>query len=109
MILPLRSLDARVSRRLQLAAETGGNLGLLIRSDIRGGPTFAASRLRFEPLPGAACGRRLLVSVLKLREGRLPPPFELELPDAHAFAQDRVLPVSSPPQKKRRTNKSGAR
>ena len=96
-ILPLRSLDARISRRLQLAAETGGNLGLLLRSDASGGPTFAASRLRFEPLPGVGEGRRLLVSVLKLREGRLPQPFELELPDAHAFAQ-----VRTPSRRQRR-------
>ena len=80
VVLPLRSLDVRVSRRLQLAAETGGNLGLLVGDDARSGPTFAASRLRFEPLPDVARGRRLLVSVLKLREGSPLEPFELELP-----------------------------
>lgn len=82
LLLPVRRMEAYVSRRLQLAAEAGGGLGLVIRSDPRPGPTFAASRLRLDPLPGQAESRRLLVSVLKLREGRPPEPFVLELPDA---------------------------
>jgi protein ImuA len=82
VILPLRTIDARASRRLQLAAETGGGLGLLIRQDERGGHTFAASRLRLEPLLGDADARRMLVTVLKLRESRPPEPFVVELPDA---------------------------
>jgi protein ImuA len=81
VILPLRSIDPQTSRRLQLAAETGGNLGLLIRSDERHEPTFAASRMRFDPLSGGRGGRRALVSILRLREGQPPDPFVLDLPD----------------------------
>lgn len=67
VVLPLRSLEAYASRRLQLAAEAGGNLGLLVGSDEAGGRTFAATRLRFEPLVGEPGTRRMSVSILKLR------------------------------------------
>jgi hypothetical protein len=110
VILPIRNVDAYVSRRLQLAAETGGGLGFLVRSNTRGGQTFAATRLRLDPLPsrnptprsardGATAGqqfdprantlrnsggdsvtRRLRVTLLKLRDGHPADPFELALP-----------------------------
>lgn len=96
VVLPLRTIDARASRRLQLAAEAGGNLGLLLRREERGGPTFACSRLRFEPLAGRVGVRRMRVTVLKLREARPCEPFVVELPDAadsvpaHAVPLDRA-------------------
>jgi len=113
VVLPIRAMDAYVSRRLQLAAEAGGGLGFLLRSDARGGHTFAATRLRIDPLPnkdptpcfakdgvsvstvcqqpdplsganaeldGFYATRRVQVTLLKLREGRLAEPFELILP-----------------------------
>jgi protein ImuA len=96
VILPVRRIDRYVSRRLQLAAENGGGLGLVIQSEPRPGHTFAASRLRLDPLVGEAETRRALVSVLKLREGRPVEPFVVELPDAagalpaHAGSGDRA-------------------
>jgi protein ImuA len=45
-------LDVRDFRRLQLAAETGGTLGLLLRPDrLRGQPTWADVQWRVSPLP----------------------------------------------------------
>jgi protein ImuA len=45
-------LDGRVFRRLQLAAEEGGGLGLLIRPDAaRYDPSWADVRILVEPLP----------------------------------------------------------
>lgn len=61
VVLPIRTLDAYVSRRLQLAAEVGGGLGFILRRETRGGQTFAATRLRLDPLPGSGlclAGRR---------------------------------------------------
>ena len=70
VVLPLRTLDGYASRRLQLAAEAGG------------GPTFAASRLRCTSLAGEPGVRRMLITVLKVREGRPGEPFAVEWPDA---------------------------
>ncbi|MEW6249853.1 MAG: hypothetical protein AB1716_04345 [Planctomycetota bacterium] len=96
VVLPLRSVDALASRRLQLAAEAGRSLGLLVRSDERGGPTFAATRLRCEPLRAARHTRRMRVTVLKQQEGAPGEPFVVEWPDApdsvpaHAVPADRA-------------------
>jgi len=81
VVLSIHSVDSYVSRRLQLAAEIGGGLGFLLRSEGGSGQTFATTRLRLDPLPGArsaAC--RLRVTVLKMRGGGAAEPFELALP-----------------------------
>jgi protein ImuA len=63
----LGPLDGRVFRRLQLAAETGGGIGYLMRPvACRGEPTWAESRLLVEGLPTPArSGRRLKVTSLR--------------------------------------------
>lgn len=45
VILPLKQIDPATSRRLQLAAEAGGALGIVINHS-NAGATFAATRLR---------------------------------------------------------------
>ncbi len=85
LVWPLCRLDAYASRRLQLAAEAGGGLGLLIRSDMTGGPTFAATRLRCELVLGGGAARHIRLTVLKSRHGGPREPVFLEWPDAADF------------------------
>jgi len=59
VILPTRAIDACTSRRLQLAAETGGVLGFLLCPTDRSGHTFAATRLRLDPVPDGSPTPRL--------------------------------------------------
>ncbi len=76
----LERLNARVFRRLQLAAERGGGLGFLIRApSARNEPSWSDVRLWVEPTPAAApthaaeeispSGRRWRVEVLRCRRG----------------------------------------
>ncbi len=89
VVLPVRRLEAAVSRRLQLAAESGGGLGFIVRPDSRGEPTFAATRLRVTAGVGRAGGVRLRIEVLKQVGGRPGAVVEVEWPDA-------ADPVSAP-------------
>jgi protein ImuA len=93
VVLPLRTIDAYASRRLQLAAEAGQSLGLLICQDQPGGHTFAASRLRIEPHWGPAGVRHLRITILKLREGRPGEPLVVEWPNAADFVPASAVPV----------------
>jgi protein ImuA len=55
-------------RRLQLAAEAGGGLGLLLRpEETRGAPSFAALRLGVTPVGPAARARHVRIDVLRCR------------------------------------------
>ena len=69
----LERLDDRSFRRLQLAAEAGGSLGLLLRPDAcRRQTSWAEARLLVSALPrqdSATPGRRLRVELLHCRGG----------------------------------------
>jgi protein ImuA len=64
-----QKLDGRTFRRLQLAAEQGRGLGLLVRPEpARHEPSWADVRLLVEPHPCATnAGRRLRIQVLRSR------------------------------------------
>ncbi len=72
-----RKLDSQSLRRWQLAAETGGSLGLLVRpTRARGQPTWAEVQLLVQPRPTrtasvrAATQRRLRVELCYCRSGK---------------------------------------
>jgi protein ImuA len=68
----LARLEARVFRRLQLAAERGGGLGFLIRApSARNEPSWSDVRLWVEPVSEekSLSGRRWRVEVLRCRRG----------------------------------------
>jgi protein ImuA len=77
-------LDGRAFRRLQLAAEQGGGLGLLIRPQrVEREPSWAEARLLVNPLPApiSAAGRWLRVQVLSCRGGGSGGSVEVEIDD----------------------------
>jgi protein ImuA len=78
-------LDGRTFRRLQLAAEEGGGLGLLIRPPAaRGEPSWADVRLLVEPLPAEpwpSPKRRLRIHLLRCRGGANGRHVDLEIDD----------------------------
>jgi hypothetical protein len=97
-------LGPKTFRRLQLAAEIGGGLGLLVRPEAaRREPTWADVRLWVESLPPAAAptaeaaaaerggaGRRLRITILHCRGGAAGRRLEVETADdSHPL---RVLP-----------------
>jgi protein ImuA len=69
-------------RRLQLAAETGGGVGFILRprAALRT-PSFAAVRLLVSPLVSVQADRRLQVEVVRLRGGKSGQSFLLEIDD----------------------------
>ncbi len=95
-------LSERDGRRLQLAAETGGGLGIFIRpADALQAPSFAAMRLLLSPLPGVATTRRrIAVQVLRCHPDNKPRSALVEIDDAtgdvRAFSPlDAATPAAS--------------
>lgn len=98
VVLPVRTIEPRCLRRLQLAAEAGGAVGLLVL-DQPTGHAFAASRLVVEPLaPGddgdeatAAWTQSLRIRIDRLQGGAPGREVEVRLPlDAAARCVSRV-------------------
>lgn len=78
------NLSIPVARRLQAAAETGGGVGMILRSSTAlGTPAFATLRLVIRPVPlltkGGEEGRRLQVDVVHCRGGVAGQSFTLEI------------------------------
>lgn len=113
----IEEMSLTASRRLQLAAETGGGMGLLLRRNIAGNalpPTACVSRWRIAALPGGPAeyanlpgATRWRAELLRARGGR-PKTWQLEWSDdgqdksqtAGGFAlvpplRDRSLPAES--------------
>jgi protein ImuA len=77
VVCDVEQLSPQACRRLQLAAETGGGLGILLRpAKARGQPSFAEYRFLVQPLPPpdarraavAAVSRRWRVELLRGRK-----------------------------------------
>jgi len=76
-------LGERDGRRLQLAAETGGGVGLFIRPlAALHAPSFATVRLLLSPLPATETHRRISVQVLRCHPDNVPRSTLVEIDDA---------------------------
>jgi protein ImuA len=76
---PLTRLDVHDFRRLQLAAECGGTLGLFLRpATVRGDPSWADLQLAVCPR-GSPAGRKLCVEIIRCRGGTAGRSLELEI------------------------------
>lgn len=77
-----RKLDSRTFRRLQLAVEEGGGLGLLVRpQSMRHEPSWADVRLLVEPLPSVVEKRRVKITLLRCRGASDGRSIEMEIGD----------------------------
>ncbi|MGQ9575056.1 MAG: ImuA family protein [Thermoguttaceae bacterium] len=87
-----------IFRRLQLAAEQGGTLGLLVRPEpLRREPSWADVRLVVEPLPTSSPGRtrRLKVQLLRARGGASGRSVEVQLDEQTRLVH--LAPPLAPP------------
>lgn len=104
----LPELDERQSRRLQLAAESSGSIGLLLCGPQKKGRSFAAVRILLEPTMDSASNRAALpcvasfpvrrdrfvarISLLSVREGMPSGPYLVDL--YHATGACDLPPLS---------------
>jgi protein ImuA len=90
-------LNDRAFRSLQLAAETGGAVGLFVRPlAVRGHPSWSELQLLVEPLPAPDRIRRLRVHVIRCRNGHAGASVDLELDDETGKLQEsRFVPMAS--------------
>ena len=80
VLASVERLDAKWFRRLQLAAESGQTLGMLLRpARVRGQPTWSDVQLLVHPRPSRADGRRVRVEAVRCRGGTAGSAVELEL------------------------------
>lgn len=76
---PLSQLGVHDFRRMQLAAECGGTLGLFLRpATVRGDPSWADLQFAVHPRASPA-GRRLCVEIVRCRGGTAGRSIELEI------------------------------
>jgi protein ImuA len=92
----LKTIHDRTFRRLQLAAEEGGSIGLLLRPErARAEPSWATARFLVEALPSGeqvpAPGRRLRIEALQCRGGKSGQGLEVEL--CHEENAVRLVPA----------------
>lgn len=84
---PLARIDVREFRRLQLAAESGGTVGMLVRpADVRGEPSWAEAQFLVRPRASPG-GWRLHVEVTRSRGGTGGRSVELEINYQTGMAQ----------------------
>jgi protein ImuA len=84
---PQGRIDVREFRRLQLAAENGGAVGMLVRpADVRGEPSWAEAQFLVRPRDSPA-GWRLNVEVTRSRGGTSGRSVELEINYQTGMAQ----------------------
>lgn len=84
--------DERDSRRLQLAAEASGGVGLLLRTGRGRGKSFAALVLHAQGVPCTDGSRRCRITMESVREGTPAGPVEVDL--HHETGDGVVLSVS---------------
>ena len=94
---PLEDIDIREFRRLQLAAESGGTLGLLLRpASFRDKPSWAELQLLVRPQAGSG-GWRLSVEITRARSGTSGQSVDLEMNDQTGIAQPVIKSHDSHP------------